>query len=91
MTDLQKVLLAFLLSLSLAACDQPGGEVPDPVDPGPEEPDDPMEPGPIEPDPDEPDPIPEEEFLEDSEGREFYHHGATNTVTWERPTAQAAQ
>lgn len=71
MTDLQKVLLAFLLSLSLAACDQPGGEVPDPVDPGPEEPDDPMEPGPIEPDPDEPDPIPEEEFLEDSEGREF--------------------
>ena len=71
MSALHKTLLALLMSASIAACDQLGGEAPDPVDPGPVEPDDPMDPDPIDPDPEEPDPIPEEEFLEDDEGRVF--------------------
>lgn len=71
MNTFQKTFYALLMSISMAACDQLGGEAPDPVDPGPEEPSDPMEPDPIDPDPEEPDPLPEEEFLKDSEGREF--------------------
>ena len=71
MSMFHKTFLAVLMSVSIVACDQLGGEAPDPVDPGPEEPSDPIEPDPIDPDPEEPDPLPEEEFLVDSEGREF--------------------
>ncbi|MCK5746086.1 MAG: M23 family metallopeptidase [Oricola sp.] len=65
MRSLEKLLLAALMSFSLAACD--GGEAPDPTDtPSPEDPLDPLD-----PDPEEPDPMPEEEFLTDAEGRVF--------------------
>jgi murein DD-endopeptidase MepM/ murein hydrolase activator NlpD len=66
-----KILLTLLMSASLAACDWPGGETPDPVDPGPDVPSDPVDPVPADPDPIDPAPAPEEDFLEDSEGRVF--------------------
>ena len=68
MRALEKTFLALLLSFSIGACDQPGGEIPDPVDPGPE---DPMEPDPFDPEPEDPDPMPEEEYLADDDGRVF--------------------
>lgn len=61
MRDLEKILLPFLLSASIAACDNVGEEPSEPSEPQPEEPSDPA--------PEEP--ADEEEFLTDNEGRVF--------------------
>lgn len=73
MNTLHKTLIAFVLAFTITACDQFGGEAP-PTDPDPEEPapvDPDPNPDPVDPDPVDPDPIPEEEFLDDEEGRVF--------------------
>ncbi|MEX6633029.1 M23 family metallopeptidase [Hyphococcus lacteus] len=85
----RKTITALMAIFALAACEQPG-ETPTPMDPGPDNPadPDPTDPEPIDPGPTEPDPIPEEEFLDDEEGRVFSYVPAGDLLPNSEPGHQ---